>query len=243
MPQATPIADPAMPLWRQIAQPAILILLMAHAVPILGVLLWNWDAFLLLVLYWMETAVIGFWTLWLIGKAPDRTIGPYNEGKSTAHLIAFFTLHAGIFMTVHFVFLWSLFAGDWKSQIHNLSQFISVIVIGQGLWMALVFLFVARGIAPMLLIYGPPWYSRQWLPDAASVPNPWHRDGILYALYARIIVMQIAIIASGFIIEYLGGASAAAPLIVLIIVKTAIDLGLFLRTGFDVGKTAEVPAQ
>jgi len=221
-----------MPPARLLTQPAALILLAANAVPILGVLLWKWDAFLLLVLYWMETAVIGFWTLWLIGKACDRTIGPFSEGKTAAGMVGFLTLHAGMFMAVHFVFLWTLFSGEWKAQVHNVVQFIGVIVIGQGLWLALLVLFVARGIEPMLLVYGPKWYRRKRLPD--KVPNPWNREGVLYALYARIIVMQIAIIASGFIIEYFGGASAVAPLILLIVFKTAIDLGLFLRNGFDV---------
>ena len=194
-----PIAEPKAQRSRRLAQPGLLVLVAANAVPILGVLLWNWDAFLLLVLYWMATAVIGFWTLWLIAKLPERTVGPFSEGKSKGQLVGFFTLHAGIFMTVHFVFLWTLFAGHWKSQVHSLTQFISVIVIGQGLWMALLFLFVARGITPMLIVYGPPWYRRERLPDEASVPNPWQRHGILFALYARIIGMQIAIIASGFI--------------------------------------------
>jgi hypothetical protein len=158
-------------------------------------------------------------------------------------LANFFTLHAGIFMAVHFMFLWALFAGEWKAQVHNVVQFIGVIVIGQGLWITLLVLFAARGIEPMLLVYGPKWYRRERLPAEASVPNPWQRDGILFALYARIFVMQIAIIASGFIIEYLGDASATAPLILLIAIKTGIDLGLFLRMGFDAGKTAETLAQ
>jgi hypothetical protein len=231
------IGDGTMPPVRLLTQPAVLILLVANAVPILGVLFWRWDAFLLLVLYWMETAVIGFWTLWLIGQLFERVIGPYSEGRSAAGTIAFVTMHAGVFMGVHFVFLWGLFSGAWKEQVHDPIQFIGAIVIGQGLWLPLLILFVARGIEPLLLVYGPDWYRRNKLP--ADVPNPWHRGGILYALYARIIVMQLAIIASGFIIEYFGGAGAIAPLILLIIVKTAIDLGLFLRTGFDWATKAE----
>lgn len=226
-----------MPPVRVLTQPAALILLAANAVPIAGVLWWRWDAFLLLVLYWMETAVIGFWTLWLIGQLFERVIGPYSEGRSVAGMIGFITVHAGVFMGVHFVFLWSLFAGPWKEQVHDPIQFIGAIVIGQGLWLPFLILFVARGIEPMLLIYGPDWYRRKKLPETA--PNPWHRDGILYALYARIIVMQLAIIASGFVVEHFGGAGATAPLVFLILVKTAIDLGLFLRTGFDWATKAE----
>jgi Family of unknown function (DUF6498) len=234
VPQPPRIDEPPLPLSRLLTQPGGLILLVANAVPIVGVLFWHWDAFLLLVLYWMETAVIGFWTLWLIGKLPDRTIGGYTEGKSTVHTIGFLTLHAGIFMTVHFVFLWALFAGDWKSQIHNVIQFVGVIVIGQGLWFPLLVLFFARGVTPMLTVYGPDWYGRPMLVsgEVPPVPNPWQRGGILYALYARIIVMQFAIIVSSFIVDVFP-AGAVTPLILLIAIKTAVDLGLFLRVGFE----------
>lgn len=230
-----------MPPARVLTQPAALILLAANAVPVLGVLFWNWDAFLLLVLYWMETGVIGFWTFWLIGKAPERTMGPYREGHSTGFLIGFLTLHAGMFMGVHFVFLWALFAGDWKAQIHSPAQFIWVIVILHGLWFPLLVMVVARGIEPMLIIHGPDWYRRKRLPEENAVPNPWKSGGLLYTLYARILVMQFALIASGMLIEGVGGASAKLPLIMLIVIKTAIDLGLFLHTGFDVERKAPAP--
>lgn len=169
-----------MPPARLMTQPAALILIAANAVPILGVLFWNWDAFLILVLYWMETGIIAFWTFWLIGKAPGRTMGPYREGHSTGFLIGFFTLHAGIFMLVHFVFLWSLFAGqEWKAQVHSVAGFVWVVVILQGVWFALLVMFVARGIEPMLIIYGPEWYRKGRLPEENAVPDPWKRGGLL----------------------------------------------------------------
>lgn len=235
-------ADEPLPLRHPLTQPGALILFAANAVPIVGVLLWNWDAFLLLVLYWMETAAIGFWTVWLIGKAPDRTIGPYSEGRSSGATIGFIVLHAGMFMTVHFVLLWALFAGDWKAKVHDVVGFIRVVVIGQGLWFPLLVLFVARGITPVLSVYGPRRDARaQRVAGATSpVPNPWHRDGILYTLYARIIVMQIALIFSSFIVD-LFPAGALAPLVLLIAIKTAIDFGLLLRTGFDAGITPARP--
>lgn len=37
--------------------PSTLILVAANLVPLLGIAFWMWDVFLLLSLYWMETAV------------------------------------------------------------------------------------------------------------------------------------------------------------------------------------------
>jgi hypothetical protein len=51
--------------------PTTLILVAANAVPIIGVLYWQWDAFLLHMLYWLESAIIGFWTMArIVASAP-----------------------------------------------------------------------------------------------------------------------------------------------------------------------------
>ena len=37
--------------------------LIGNLTPLYGVLYWQWDTFQLLMLYWMETVVLAFWTL------------------------------------------------------------------------------------------------------------------------------------------------------------------------------------
>lgn len=233
---------PARPqLKRLLTEPATLILIAANAVPILGVLFLRWDAFLLLVLYWMETAVIGFWTMLLIAKLTDRVIGKHGEGQSRGAIVAVLTANAGGFMGVHFFFLWNLFAGAWKQKIGGVWDFIQVIVLDQGLWLALLILFVARGVEPCLLMFGPDWYRRKL--TQGETPSPWLRGGLLFTLYARIVVMQFVIILSGFVVAFLGGAAAVAPLILLIAIKTAIDLGLFLHTDLGMDEAFEKAAE
>jgi hypothetical protein len=39
------------------------ILILSDLVPLAGILFWGWDTFILLCLYCLETAVIGFWTI------------------------------------------------------------------------------------------------------------------------------------------------------------------------------------
>jgi uncharacterized protein DUF6498 len=106
---------------RYLRQPSTLILIAANLVPLIGVFLWGWDAFVLLVLYWLETAVIAFWTIVRIASMPRDALGDIKfEGSdkpaAPLALAAFFTVHAGIFMSVHFLFLWELFAGDWRAR-------------------------------------------------------------------------------------------------------------------------------
>ncbi len=97
---------------RTLRQPATLILLAANLVPLIGVILWHWDAFILLMLYWLETAIMAFWAVLRIAIMPRNALGSIQfEGSDKPALplafAAFVTLHAGIFMSVHFFLQWS----------------------------------------------------------------------------------------------------------------------------------------
>ena len=60
---------------RYLLQPSSLILIAANLVPLVGVIFWDWDAFVLLMLYWLETAVIAFWTVVRIATLPRASLG------------------------------------------------------------------------------------------------------------------------------------------------------------------------
>ena len=61
-------------------KPSALILLAVILVPLIGVTAWGWDAFVLLMLYWLETAVIAFWTIVRIGLMTPETLGDMKLG-------------------------------------------------------------------------------------------------------------------------------------------------------------------
>ena len=122
---------------RSLLSPSSLGLLAANLLPLAGVLFWGWDAFVLLMLYWMETAVIGFWTIVRIATATRDSLGEFNINGHRRTILplalkGFFVLHAGLFTLVHFVFLWDLFAGDWSRQIHGARDFVIKLVIDTG---------------------------------------------------------------------------------------------------------------
>jgi hypothetical protein len=214
---------------RYLRQPSTLILIAANLVPLLGVFLWGWDAFVLLVLYWLETAVIAFWTIVRIATMPHDALGDIKfEGSSKPAaplaLAAFFTVHAGIFMAVHFVFLWELFAGDWARKIHGPREFVDKIVIGTGLWVPLLVMFVVRG-ALMMFDTAEPYLTRMFRltprreGKRASLLSP--AETVLFGLYVRIFVMQVTIILGAWFALLIGTAGAYA---LLVLVKTAIDV-------------------
>jgi hypothetical protein len=134
---------------RRLLEPQALILLLGNLVPLIGVVAWGWDAFVLLMLYWLETAIIAFWSVLRIATMPPAALGDikyegYDKQPTPIALAAFFTVHAGLFMSVHFLFLWELFGGDWPRRVHGLRSFVDQIVIATGLWIPLAVLFVAR---------------------------------------------------------------------------------------------------
>ena len=214
---------------RALLRPPALLLLAANLVPLLGVILWGWDAFVLLMLYWLETAVIAFWTIVRIatmsasGLADLQIESKGSRPASPLGLAAFFTLHAGIFMAVHFLFLWVLFAGDWAHKIHGVRSFVDQMVIDTGLWVPLLVLFVVRG-GFMLLDAVKPWIGRRLgvverKPAEEQMLGPG--ESIIFGLYLRIVVMQVTIIFGAWFAMLAGGVGA---LTFLILVKTAVDV-------------------
>jgi hypothetical protein len=181
-----------------------LIYAFANLIPLAGVIFWGWDVFVLLVLYWLETAVIGFWTIvrvLLVSSGGSPTLNRMAArilGRGVTAL--FLTVHAGIFMTVHFLFLWSLFAGHWTDVIHTPADFIRLIVIDSGLWLPLLILFLVRG-----------WFV---LRDVVLGETDVEGD-VIGGLYARIVVMQLAIIFGGWVTILVGGGIGTLALLVV----------------------------
>lgn len=75
-------------------------LLAANLVPVVGVIGWDWDLGLILLLYWLESAVILCFSLVKVAM---------TSGRAAFGLVPFFIVHAGMFMGVHLVFLLTIF--------------------------------------------------------------------------------------------------------------------------------------
>lgn len=241
MPLSAPrsMPPPSMSLAAKLFHPSTIILLAANLLPLLGIAFWHWDAFLLLILYWMETAIIGFWTIMAIVAAPLETVGPAARGTSRLFIVSFFIVHASIFMGVHFMFLWDIFSGTWSREVHGAGDFIRVIVIETGLWVPLAALFVSRGFSFLVAVLGSRLLP-SWLAPAQPDPgdSPFSETRLLGGFYSRIIVMHVTIIFGGFIAIAIG---SVAPLIFLVVLKTWIDLKLHLRHDFPDAKARETP--
>ena len=55
--------------------PVIVLSLIGNLIPLAGLYYWHWDPFQLLMLYWMETAIVAGWSLARIATLPESLLG------------------------------------------------------------------------------------------------------------------------------------------------------------------------
>ena len=174
-----------------------------------GVVAFGWSAATVLLTYWAETAAIGFWAVvGLLRAGGVRMLGA----------AVFVTIHFGMFMLVHGLFLTSFFvAGTGFDPLAGVRLL--------PVW-AVVGLFVARGVEAYL--------EDRRDPRAAGFKR-------VKPAYARVFVMQITIIAGGFLVVFLGDPTPMVAL--LVVVKTGLDLALIRRTRRGNGEAATLAAE
>jgi hypothetical protein len=205
---------PARPPWRE---PATVITLIANLIPLVGVLTWGWDAFLLLTLYWMETVIVAVRTILQVAISGD---GRPARASSRIGLALFFTFHAGIFIGVHFIFLWLLFSGDWPRRTGGVLEFFRFALVEEGLWVPLLIMAFAQAM-PLLETPMRNLLARRQGRAPQPVAAPLSHGEIVTGLYARIIVMQFTIILGAWLAIVLG---STGPLILLILAKVFIEI-------------------
>jgi len=201
---------------------SLIILIMANLLPIFGVIYAGWDVFEIVALYWFENVVIGLVNvLKIITCCPGshRSAGTAIE-ISKLFKIPFFTIHYGGFCFVHGIFVFGLLGPKNKEGGHgdpfeNMGHWFSSFVNTDVIWFVLAI--VASHIFSFFKNYiGENEYTR-------STP-----DKLMNAPYGRVVVLHLAIIGGGFIVQELG--SSVGMLILLIIGKIIIDAKLHLRS-------------
>lgn len=205
---------------------SVIALLTANTIPFWGVLFLDWDAFFIVLLYWSENLMIGFYNiLKIVFAAVPHPIA--HIGK--LFFIPFFTIHYGGFTAVHGLFVLAIFdkvdenfmgQEKWPFCLIFLELLVNVVkhmysVIPSQMKLAILALFLSHGIS---FVYN--YLLKHEFASANSgklMGNP----------YARILVMHFAILGGGFFVMVLG--SPAGLLLILVVLKTFLDVNLHLR--------------
>ncbi|MBN2020099.1 MAG: hypothetical protein JW749_07735 [Sedimentisphaerales bacterium] len=206
----------------------VIALAAVNMLPIYGVVVLGWDTFTIVVLYWAENLIIGFYNILKIVFA--RVARPIdNLGK--LFLIPFFTIHYGGFVAIHGIFIFLLFGKDKGGSTLNTGQAWPCFLVFLQLLIGVVWhcwTTIPRDmkyiIGSLFLSHGVSFVHNYLIGGEYKTAKP---KDLMGQPYSRVVVMHVAILAGAFLSAMIG--SPAGVLIVLIVVKTIIDIKLHLN--------------
>lgn len=175
-------------------------LVVANLVPLVGVLFFGWNLADLMVLYWVESGVVAFYTvlkITIVARLAALVAAPFFVG------------HFGGFMAGHFLLIYGLFIRGIRDGWAP----------GAGAELTAIFVPIWTSIAALFISHGVSFYTnfiqdREY--EGATV------SGLMTAPYNRIMVMHLTLILGGWIILLMGMPTGA--LVILLALKTAVDL-------------------
>ena len=180
---------------------AMLALVAANLLPLLGVLLLGWKLEEVLVLFWAESAVIAFYTL-LKMAVVARWLAPFA--------CLFFVAHFGAFMAIHFFFIYEIFVRGLRVTSHEPGAVEALTQIFAPLWPALLALILSHGLS-----FGINFLGRREYRGATVA-------GLMAAPYRRVMLMQFTLIFGGWAVLLMKNPLPA--LVLLVVLKISADL-------------------
>jgi hypothetical protein len=201
---------------------AVVALVVANAIPLIGVLFLGWSVWNILVIYWLENGIVGGLNVLKMARAEGPALegpGPMTfqvngrpaSAMTKAALIPFFVLHYGLFWFVHGVFVFAL---PLFASMSDQPLAIPMTLSAGSIAFAVVALAVSHGLSY--------WWNflrrREYRRITAA--------GQMFAPYRRLIALHLTIIFGALAITLTGAPAAAIA--VLVGVKILLDLGLHL---------------
>jgi hypothetical protein len=200
--------------------------LIANLLSLAGVRWWGWDAFEVLVLYWMQTVLVVVFTVLHVRKLPRAGLGEIEIGgkkRPATHrdYLILFSIIGLVFCAAHIGFLWVFFSADWSKVVTGPTTFWQYFVIANGAWVALL-LNLVGGLARYVLTPPRAAVIQAVAPLKSNEPSG-KIDDLQLGLFIRIFAMQAAIIFGAMLARSYGANHA--PLVILIVLKTLFDFG------------------
>ena len=189
-----------------LTSPSTLALIIANLIPIAGMIFLGWKLSDVMVLYWAESAVIGFFNLCkiaVIGHWMALLAGPFFVG------------HFGGFMSIHFLFIYTLFVKGPKGGIGSGGELADVAQLFVNLWPALAALFVSHAFSFFKNFLGRHEYRGRTLKNQMTEP------------YSRIVFMHMVLIFGGGLTIILGELTPV--LLIVIGLKIFFDVRAHLK--------------
>ncbi len=174
-------------------------LIIANLAALPGVLFLGWDVGEIMLAYWLENIVIGVLNLVKMMIVVRRNPAPAGQDPRPLFIMPFYVVHYGMFTLVHGVFIVMLFGvtlEDWPALFLLLPLF-------------------AHHLYSLVTNYiRQKEYARTYLMKQ------------MFAPYARVVVLHLAILFGGFVVMITG--SSIGALLIFIAGKIILDSALHL---------------
>jgi len=175
------------------------LLILGNLLPLVSVVFFGADLWFLLLLYWLENLIVGGFNILMILTSSGRSL------LSRLLFAGFFSVHYGVFVFVHLIFLLAFLGGET-----DLVQYL----LDNGL-------ILGFNAAMLSLSYLWEFVSRWW-PNRNVLP-----EMLMSAPYGRIVLLQLTIIFGAFITLYIG--ASVGFLVVLVLLRILIDVIVYKR--------------
>lgn len=193
-------------------------LLVANLLPLIGVAFWGWKLFDLIVIYWLETLVIGGLSIMQLAL---------TTGWFALFAVPFFIVHFGGFMAGHFMFLDLMFGGGGGGDFSAIPRRLRDMIVAEGLWVALISLAVSHGLGFLFAVLLP-WLRQRWQGRGLREETEADLAGrAMFGPYRRVMIMHVSILLGAFLATAFGNNFVLLAL--LVVLKTASDLYLLRR--------------
>jgi len=207
-------------------RPSLFVLAVANLVPLAGVLVFRWDVFPTMMLFWLENVVIGAFNV--LKMLVTRPAEPLSWAMKL-FMVPFFAFHYGMFCFGHGVFLMVLFGGAHAGGLATPSvRSLSELMVGHGLGIAVVALVASHGFSFAWNFLKKGEYRRASLKQLMTQP------------YGRVVVLHIVLIASAFLVFALH--SPQVGVVLLVVVKIIVDAVAHLRERVRLAAGANSPS-
>ncbi|MCH2042841.1 MAG: DUF6498-containing protein [Saprospiraceae bacterium] len=186
--------------------PSIIFLSLVNLLPIFGVVFLGWSAFEIILMYCLETIIIGGFNVF-------KMLFSGNGGWMKVIFIPFFMVHFNMFAFVQTLFVILFFAAEHQASTEEIRAVLFSDSTSVG-W----FLLVLGGSHLFSFLYNYLWRGEY---KNTTV------NGLMISPYGRIFIQQFTVIFGGaLIIMY---DSPLGMLVLLVILKTILDLIAHIR--------------
>lgn len=229
---------------RHLKRPSVIALILSNSIPLIGVFFWQWNLFNIVLIYWLETGVMGFYNIFKIRMAKLADEKPITISSAVK------PYRSGIHRELNFE------DSDWGKEAVLPTKYYPLVFMAK-----LLFLMAANGILVYFIFYFVPLFhqfgfTQKNFESPAIIPFPdlmfsmillfishgvsffynyvWRKE-YLYtspsrqmAIYdERFFIIHITILLGALFIEALG--SYTILLAIMIILKIKFDLDLHIK--------------